>query len=331
MDLVAAIFSNEINSSGYVKHEHDTLASIRDCLIAHGAEQLGEHTWRQSHRTVYVRLVDSVEDVVDLNCVQRDDLIITDNYIGRALNCAVVPLPDSWYGIYDHRPTVLDQPDKKDYSFLINRLDANRLELLLELSKRIHLHQGVINFNCVMMHNWNLHDHDTAMHNFQRQWQDLHEHTRRHYHGEYQRLAHKMPFRNHDLGHDQAMQSVRLNLVAETYCSDDVICFSEKIFRAMVVPCAWTLFGSRFAVQRLRRLGFDVLDDVISHAYDLRTRSQDKVISFVQHSVNNISDIDPARLRRAANHNLWLLENWHRSWPTDRDQWLTFLPQYLKL
>lgn len=330
MNLVTSIFANEINTSGYVAHENESLAMIRDQLTRLNATQIDTHVWQLGQRKIYLRLVDSVEDLLDLNHLTPRDLVITDNYIGRALNCPVIKLPDSWFGIYYHRPTVISPGELKDYTFLVNRLDGIRLEALLELSKKMHLHNGIININCVSPHNWNEHSHQVAIENFRQQWQLLGPVLQQHYQGEYRRLEPKMPFRNHDLTHDQAMQSARLNMVIETYSSDDVISFSEKIFRALVLPCAWTLLGGRFSVQRLRCLGFDVLDDVVDHDYDIARHTQDKVIRFVRSSQSSITSIDANRLLQAAKHNLDLLEKWNSTWQNDLVKWLEKINDHVK-
>lgn len=328
MDTVTQIFANEITTSGYVANEAKTLEMIGDCLTSLGAVLIEPHVWSIGQKKIYVRLVDSVEDVIDLNRLTVNDLVITDNYIGRALNCSVAKLPDSWYGIYYHCPEISLSQEPKDYTFLVNRLDATRLEILLELSKKMHLHNGTINFNCVLPHNWKHHDPQTALENFKHQWSTLGPELQQHYQGEYRRLEHKMPFRNHDLSHDRAMQSARLNMVVETYSSDDVISFSEKIFRALVIPCAWTMFGGRFSVQRLRYLGFDVLDDVVDHEYDIAVRLQDKVIRYIRASQKSITSINYERLAQAAHHNQEILKNWNQSWQDDLSNFLENLRNY---
>jgi hypothetical protein len=67
---------------------------------------------------------------------------------------------------------------------------------------------------------------------------------------------------------DTAAMASRLTLVVESYVSDSVIAFSEKIFRALQTPRPWILFCSPGSVDVLRSAGFDVMDDVVDHSYD---------------------------------------------------------------
>ena len=59
-----------------------------------------------------------------------------------------------------------------------------------------------------------------------------------------------------------------ITLVVESYVSDTVVAFSEKIFRALQTPRPWILFCSPDSVAVLRNAGFDVMDDIVDHAYD---------------------------------------------------------------
>jgi hypothetical protein len=329
------IFQNEIVlASGYMGQEQQTLDAIRGLLANLGYASDDGHTWARGDRRVFLRLVDDVSTVVDLHDLRVNDMVITDNYIAPAVSARVITLPDSWWGIYAYRPTPHDISELRDYSFLVNRIDASRMRLMLAMMKRKHLHHGVINFNCVTPRDWGDASHDTRLQNWQDQWYELGPAIQEHYAGEYQRLTPKMPFRNHDFTHNQALWASRLNIVVETYSGDDVIAFSEKTFTALCLPRPWTLFGGRGSVARLRRLGFDVLDDLVDHSYDHLTKIQDKYPAFVECSVQSMmTDIaqNRPRLESASSHNQTLIHNWAATRESDFQIWLTELEKELKI
>lgn len=318
------VFQNEIMScSGYVQSEANSLAFIKTCVEIAGFQQEHTYVWRRGQKRAAICLVDDVAAMIDINDFAVGDIVITDTVISRPCNATVIRLPDSWHGIYGYSP-VINQPAERDYSFLINRIDAVRLELMLALSERIHLHQGTVNFNCVIPENWRQHTHQQAQHNFRDQWLALGSDIQDRYQKTYERLAPKMPYRNHDFDHDRALQSARLNIVVETYSSDDSVAFSEKIFTALQLPRPWVVFAGRFAVQRLRYLGFDVLDDLVDHGYDTLTRAQAKTDRFVVSALASIKDLGchAGRLQQAAEHNQSLLRRWRQDWTGDFGNWL---------
>jgi len=332
MTTAQEIFQNQIMSrSGYVQHEARTLDFIKTCVEIAGFQQEHAHVWRRDQKRAAICLVDDVAAMVDIDDFATGDIIVTDTVISRPCNATVIRLPDSWHGIYGYSP-VIDQPVERDYSFLINRIDAVRLELMLALSEKIHLHQGTINFNCVIPKNWIQHDHDQAQRNFKDQWSRVGAQMRERYEKTYQRLLPKMPYRNHDFDHDRALQSAKLNIIVETYSSDDSVAFSEKIFTALQLPRPWVLFGGRFAVQRLRHLGFDVLDDLVDHGYDTLTRLRAKTDQFVASALASIHDIasHQQRLEEAAEHNRSVLRQWRQDWVSDFGNWLQNLAVRIK-
>lgn len=332
MDLIKDIFNNQIAvKSGCHDREHQVLNMIRGVLHTHHWQRKSEHEWHRGLQRIFLRLVDSITDVIDLDATTPRDLIITDNHISRPVNARVIQLPPSWFGIYYHVPQSMTHDETRDYSFLINRVDASRIRLLLALHKRRHLHHGWINFNCVLPENWNQHTNLIARSNWEKHYMCLGQGVRDAYQGEYQRLAPLMPFRNHALSHDQALQNSKINLVVETYHHDDVIAMGEKIFAAMCVPRPWMLFGGRFSIILLRNLGFDVLDDVIDHSYDQLTLVQDKYNKFVDISIANTLDVPADRLEQAAANNQQRLANLRDQWPRDFSDWLTSLDKTLSI
>ena len=143
-----------------------------------------------------------------------------------------------------------------------------------------------------------------------------------------------MPIRNHELTVEQTQTGAYLNFVIETYAGDASVAFSEKIFRALVTPAPWAVFSAKHAVNYLKTLGFDVLDDVVDHAYDNLTQGNTmyghgKISEFVKLNIQNyhkITHLDQNKLttrcQTAALHNQQLLAQMQREWPGDFAQWL---------
>jgi hypothetical protein len=150
----------------------------------------------------------------------------------------------------------------------------------------------------------------------------------------YEQILPHMPLRNHNVTVEQAHISAYLNLVIETYAGDASIAFSEKIFRALVTPAPWQVFSAKNAVQRLRTLGFDVLDHIVDHSYDTEQQNNsvnghNKIASFISKGIQNYHNVRQMnqtvlveQCQTAAIHNQKLLAKMQRQWPADFANWL---------
>jgi len=293
-------------------------------------------TWHRDGKQIVLCLVDDIQHCVPTCTADmpyffgRDTTVITDNQILCPTLYRVLNLPNSFFGIYAHEPDVPDGTDRQ-FSFLVNRLDHKRFCILLELSRRMDLAAGYVNFNCQKDRIFNPVDLDFARlrQNFVDSWHDLDATQQRVYGSVFDRLKDQMPMKNHDLDHDQALMRSACNIVIESYSSDTGIAFSEKIFRALVLPRPWMLYGGRYSVARLESLGFDCLRDIMRHEYDALKESENKIHEFVRVSIQRIQELthlDPAWLRQrceqAALHNQQLLWQLRHSWHSDLDAWI---------
>jgi hypothetical protein len=146
-----------------------------------------------------------------------------------------------------------------------------------------------------------------------------------------------MPVRNYEIDHDEIFNRSFLNIVAETYSSDNNISLSEKIFRALVTPAPWTVSSGRYTVAYLTSLGFDTLSDLVDHNhYDRLIEVQEKQRIFVWKSLEIIRAIKSKdlvvlqhRCQRAAVHNQTVLAEMAAQWPNDFAQWTNMLTQTL--
>jgi hypothetical protein len=133
-----------------------------------------------------------------------------------------------------------------------------------------------------------------------------------------------------------------LNIVVETYSGDTVIALSEKLFRALVTPVPWAVYGGKYTVAYLRQLGFDVLDDLIQHRYDYELENNtgtfgDKMVDFVREAHDAVESFKQMpwdklsqRCQSAAAHNQKLLANMQSNWPDDFARWLPGLVSSIK-
>jgi hypothetical protein len=143
-------------------------------------------------------------------------------------------------------------------------------------------------------------------------------------------LADQMPIKNYTINHDQIYTRAWLNIIVETYSSDNVVALSEKIFRCLVTPVPWIAFSGRYTIARLRSLGFDVLDDIVNHSYDRLIEAHHKMSGFVNTADSTIASLktqDWTKLKHrcmaAAQHNQQLLSAMRDRWNNDFSVWLS--------
>lgn len=329
-------------------HENTVMDFFRHNLACRGYRAVSDNNkiWRRDTKTVVVCLVDDIvtcsegyETAVPY-LFDPDTLVITDNWINTPTQYQVARLPDSFFGIYQHCPDIDGWNPQRRFNFAVNRIDAKRLLLFLELTQRSEL-QGCheltdyINFNCWNWHNTNVTAQD-AQDNFQQEFQalgNLGDQYHETYEATFMAWLPRMPLRNHDLDHETAHVSAWLNMVPETYSSDNTVAISEKTFRVLCLPVPWMLYSGRNTVARLVSLGFDVLSDVISHRYDSMIENRtarygDKNVDFVFEALDSVNSMMDrpfedlnARCMRAARHNKQRLEHMALAWPSDFADW----------
>lgn len=189
-----------------------------------------------------------------------------------------------------------------------------------------------INFNCWR---WGS-DNQTALglqQNFQDQYQQLESQYREVYDQIYSEVCSQMPLDNHCLSQEQLHVSAWLNIVMETYSADNTIALSEKTFRALCSPSPWQLYAGRHAVAYLHSLGFDTLQDTVTHRYDSMIENRtaaygDKMVDFLFEATENVATMHNQnfqtladRCQAAAQHNHELLTMMRYNWPQDFAQW----------
>lgn len=355
MDILSQdIYDNDIfKSSNCIWYENSLMDFIGGTLqlLGYTKTDPSRKVWQRGERKVVVCLVDDITtcnapDMAinpDANPQRRFDkntIVITDNHIGFPTVYDVCQLPTSFFGIYYHEPEIQTwQPDRR-LNFSVNRIDFRRLKLFLELQNRTYMlpddldldNLDYINFNCVDRRFDNTTPQSRRA-NLQRIYFD----------DEFQKIATTMdrqmfekfqsqiPYCNHNLSHEQAHVSAWLNVVIETYSSNNpIIALSEKTFRALSLPVPFTLYASKYALVYLQKIGFDVMPDIVPHYYDSMTEYNngefgDKIVDFIYESTSTVDKIQRnppvQRCIDAAQHNRNLLKQMRQNWPTDFAVW----------
>jgi hypothetical protein len=262
----------------------------------------------------------------------RNTVVITDTWCGSPTQYQVSRLPDSFFGIYAHDPEHHTWQPQRRFNFAVNRLDAKRLLMFLELQLRSEHHPpdtDYVNFNC-----WSWDGDNSSgqglQANFQRQYQQLESQYNEVYNHTYHQLVSRMPYINHELSQAQAHRSAWMNIVMETYSSDNTVALSEKTFRALCLPVPWQLYSGRHTVARLSGLGFDTLADTVTHRYDSMIENRtaaygDKMVDFLFEATENVQQFQQHnivdRCVQAAEHNIALLQSMRQQWPADFAVW----------
>lgn len=336
-------------------HENTLLDFMCHVLMIHGYRPSGEDRGTWNYNKIWIKdgrkvVICLVDDIISCNqnpgasvpyMFDPDTVVITDNWINCPTQYRVAKLPDSFFGIYYHEPSHRAWKPERRFNLAVNRIDAKRLWLFLELMQRSEL-QGFsesadfVNFNCYLGYADDGEDAKTIFRDRFRKYlpQVSDESGEWEYEHTFQTWSERMPYRNHDLDHEQVHVKAWLNMVPETYSSDNVIALSEKTFRVLCAPVPWMLYSGRNSVARLSGMGFDVLKDVVDHRYDdmieLRTaRYGDKMVDFIFEASSTVStmrerDFDQLqqRCQQASDHNIELLRRCRESWPSDFARWL---------
>jgi len=199
-------------------------------------------------------------DCIKCHPHELDSNYATDNHFRTSaeyINLA----PEFWH-IYRCPEITKNIYPYKHFNVMMNRISGERLMLLYMLKEADLFKKGLIGFNCLY------HDRDPDRSQRQANFSQVHNDCGWHHwdklHNEFKL---QMPMLL-NMDPDTAAMRSDITLVVESYVSDTVIAFSEKIFRALQTPRPWILFCSPGSVSVLRSAGFDVMDDIVDHSYD---------------------------------------------------------------
>lgn len=287
--------------------------------INHGLPNVFE----QNNKKVIYRFVDSLLlNHSEIQTWNDNDIAITDSYIRTPLHCQVVNMfPEFWH-IWYVNFSYTERPPLKKFNFFSNRISGDRTQIFYELVKRNLLNQSFISFNCFIPGN-NRNNNDTVDYSQVNLEQQYHQADLYRYATEHQHALKLVPYNtveSHGSLEDCIIDS-EVSLIAETYISDCETVFSEKIFRSLQLPRPWLLYSSPGAVTFLKGHGFDVLEDIIDHSYDL-IQSHSERLMYILDYLENLK-LDYSNIRRykkAAMHNQQLLLSLKDRWPNKLNQ-----------
>jgi hypothetical protein len=215
-------------------------------------------------------------------------------------------IPESFYGMYGGPVRYQAYTPVKDYNCFINRIDPNRQSWLYQLIRRGMFDQGFVTFNMDTRNNTTL-----PLELFEQQFEQGLEIFRL----EHEYIRNQVPYRNFpaDAELNNVIMQSKFSLVLETYFdNNDVITYSEKLFRCLKLPRPWAVFAMKGAVEQLRQMGYDVLDDIVDHSYDAIDFCIDRQVALLDLAKRLCRlEYNPAlveRLERAAKHNRAVLD-----------------------
>lgn len=339
------IYDGEIfKKSLCMQHEHTVANLFSSLLINLGyiTDDPARRRWTRDNKTVIVCLADDFNICgADLSrspitWYNNDTIVITDNHVRFRPYYKVIQLPTSYFGVFNYIPENQEYNPIRRFNFSVNRLDAQRELILFELINQTDnlnsvLQQDYINFNCQDSQGAN-NTVDDLKFNFLKYWSQLSQ-LGSVYTTIMEQVIETLPIKNHTLSVEQAHVGAWLVPVIETYSGHDNIAFSEKIFRALVSPAPWTVYSATGAVQYLKTLGFDVLDDLVDHSYNNVYQNEpyglNKIQAYIKSSIDSYNQLKTGnftqikqRCLTAALHNQKLLTQLQQQWPTDFANWL---------
>jgi len=251
------------------------------------------------------RINNTLVDAVQANLGALQQPFASDNHFRVPVDYINLA-PEFWH-IYRCKPILEDTTPLHKYTAMMNRISGERLMLLYKLTEQNLLEKGLVGFNCLY------HDRDPSIQQRQQHFVNMHaECGWHHWDSIHQELKTDMPMLL-NMDPDRAAMSSDITLVVESYVSDTVIAFSEKIFRALQTPRPWVLFCSPDSVSVLRSYGFDVMDDVVDHSYDSIEDTEQRIDSILD-TVNRFQARPLQRYKQAVQTNQALLDSLRHQW-----------------
>jgi hypothetical protein len=245
---------------------------------------------------------------------QGQRILVTNNWIApeQLDSNRYEQFPASWYGLYSGSIQVDPQKPTKKFNCLINRMDPIRQSWFYQLIRRNLLDQGLVSFNMdIRSHTVDnqFDPGDDPLTVFEQQFQRY----LQIFQPEHELSKTMVPYRNFDCDPQTAIMQTEFSIVLETsFDRNEVITFSEKIFRCLKLPRPWVMFAMKNAVAYLKNLGFDVLDDLVDHAYDSIEFAIDRQVAILDQCQimcqRELTTNDIKRCEQAAQHNQNLLE-----------------------
>jgi hypothetical protein len=267
----------------------------------------------------------SLVDAVNEETYAHSTLIVTDNCIKKDH----LPLWPEFYGNYFYDAKYESRAPEYLFNCFISRSCPFRQSWLYQFQKRGLFDQGLITFNLDYRGDPELIPLKGTVELFDILFKSGNEI----FEAEHKILRDRVPYCNINTSLEQAIIDSKVSIVLETYFDrNDVIAFSEKIFRSIQLPRPMLLFSAVNAVQHLRQCGFDVLDDIVDHSYDLESNSITRQIMILDQLevINKLCYTDTVvnRLHEASKHNQQRLKELSEQWPERFQKICDYLQNY---
>ena len=262
---------------------------------------------------------DYLIDAFDPN--SKAKIIITNSILSDRLkeNFTIVHTDNSFYGMYYVPYSTEFGSPSWDYNCLINRMDPIRQSWFYQLIRRNLLDQGLVSFNMDVSR----HGVDDSMQMFNDQYQ---QHLQI-FHNEHKLASTIVPYKNFVDTGDMANIVIdsKFSVVLETYFdNNEIVTYSEKIFRCLQLPRPWLLFGPQHSVKHLADMGFDTLADLVDHSCYDSIESAIERQTVILDLIEQLSHWDihqyQKRLTKAAQHNQAVMQDFSNRFWSDFDQ-----------
>lgn len=249
-----------------------------------------------------------------------DSLFVTDNVVRHN---HVALYPEYWGGYY-YNSEYISRPPDRIFNCLIHRVCVNRQSWFYQLVRKDLLNHGYVSY----LLDYRIWPEQCKTKQDLNQW--LYDQGNQVFENEHKQMQTLVPYANFEKDIDQVIVDSKVSLVLETYFhNNDVIAFSEKVFRTLQLPRPFLLYSAPGAVKNLRLFGFDLFDDIVDHGYDSiqdhiqrQTLILDQLDKF-RSIVYTQAQLEDFELR--ANHNRELLKKFKSNWPNKLEQTKQYL------
>ena len=251
-------------------------------------------------------------------------LCVTDNVVSNVF----YNVGPEFYGVYRYNPVYQDRLPTKLFNCFMNRVCPTRQSWLYQFQRRNIIDQGIITFNLFYLDNDLRHLSGTK-----EIFECMFKRGNAIFAEEHAILKDRVPYSNVVDTLEQSIIDSKISIVIETYFDENrAVAYSEKIFRQLQMPRPFVLFCAQHAVSHLRKLGFNVYDDLVDHSYDtepFEITRQVKMLDVVDHFKNIVyTQSMLADFKQRAEHNQAVLDHLKRAWPKkleDLTQHLTMI------
>ena len=257
----------------------------------------------------------------------ENSLVLTNchfNSLPPDISNHIYTVAPSYYGIYHHDYDYEEVAITKPFNCFMNRLDPGRQSWALLLVKSGLFDQGYVSVNLDV----------TREPIKNKSPQEVFEYYFQTYNSnfidEFTFLKDLVPYKNFVETEDLTpiVLATKFSIIVETFFHDNTInTFSEKTFRCLQLPRPWVLFSTKGAVDFLKKLNFDVLDDLVDHSYDLIDNLIDRQQAILNLSKQlcelEFSNTTLHRCQQAAKHNKQVLKAMNNQWAINMENDLT--------